>query len=417
MHKWILTGAAIISTIIIVLKYHLDKKEFIIKHDDFKSWSYLTDLKQSRVFLVSLLIVLGITYMLSMYINKELIIVTKDSRMETIVLLIPIDDTNDGDAYDDGERQALGLINLLSKMNKDLQKYHIKVYNHGMNEDEAKRIIIEELKSGTQYFVSTMSKISVPVSKHFDTWVNDYSPKGKDPKIILTVSSAPDIEVKKDRVYRFYIRSEDEGLVLANAANNLTNIRSAIFLAVKDSYGEGAVKTFKEQWESLGNQFEEGMYLEVLSNESDVLESISNNIHKFQPFKDKLIFIAHYGGGIDKIITSLNNLNLFPTIVATSTLSIESWRKPIEDVLGNFSWITCVPKYKDRGNSIYEGDVVQDFVYYSLDRLIKVINDCESTGKTFHKVWMENHEPQRLDFELKDTGDTKFTLIYDEHIK
>ncbi len=280
----------------------------------------------------------------------------------------------------------------------------------------AEDIVIEELKKGTQYFICTMSSVALPLSAKFDTLVKSYYNGSGNPLLISTVSSAPSItdNLKENSIYRFYIRSDEEGAELAKAVHSLNSYNTATAIYVKDNYGEGAVEKFKEEWEKLGHIYNNGIYVGALWDEKPIYDKIEKQImNRYNPENREVIFIAHYGGGLDKIINSIYKLNMRPLIVATSTLSIKSWQKPIREPLDSLNWITCVPLLKDKENKLFDGDVVKDFVYFTLDRLISILEKCEKTNKDFNTVWFELREPKKIDYEILSNGDSKIKLKID----
>ena len=89
--------------------------------------------KRFSVGLIVLLIV-ALIFMSYQYLhisNENLAL--KKNKKERIVLLAPINPDIKNDAYDDGERQALGLIDYLSKHNEIAGKYNFVIRNHGLN--------------------------------------------------------------------------------------------------------------------------------------------------------------------------------------------------------------------------------------------------------------------------------------------
>jgi hypothetical protein len=336
-----------------------------------------------------------------------------------IALLLPIDESKSTSAYDDGERQALGLIQLIKRKNEDaIGKYSFAIHNHGMNESEAESIVISELQRGTEYILCTMSLIGEHLSKKFGSLVKEHSIQGLNPKLIITVASSPAIVTSKDTVFRFYIRSYEESRILAKSCFDNTSLRAATAIAVNDPYGKGAVDQFKKEWEHLGGSYTTGVFFQPECEETEIINTLKEKLLTKPLSVREIIFIAHYGGGLDKVINAIYKLNLDPLIVATSTLSIENWQKPIKEALDSLSWITCVPALNGQGMKLYEGDVVQDFVYYTLDRLIAVDERCQNTGESFQKVWNVIKEPKRLIYIINDEGDSEFGMNIDlSHLK
>jgi len=379
--------------------------------------------KRFSVGLIVLLIV-ALIFMSYQYLhisNENLAL--KKNKKERIVLLAPINPDIKNDAYDDGERQALGLIDYLSKHNEIAGKYNFVIRNHGLNYGNnkgAEDIVIEELENGTKYFISTMSSVCNPLSENFNNLVKkNYKNIDEDkPILISTVASSPTIAnyLNDTNIFRFYIRSNEESDVLANEIHKINLFNNATAIAVNDEYGKGAVSRFKEQWTKLGHTFNDGIYIDIKSEYKSVKQNIEENIkNRYNKNNREIIFIANYGGGLDKIIKSIYELKMNPIIVATSTLSIKEWQEPIKEALDSLRWITCVPKLKNSGGKSYEGDVVEDFVYFTLDRLVSVIEKSKKTGRPFEEVWHTLYEPKRIDYIIED-GDSKIKLqIYKQN--
>jgi hypothetical protein len=107
-----------------------------------------------------------------------------------------------------------------------------------------------------------------------------------------------------------------------------------------------------------------------------------------------LIFIAHYGNGIDNIIMALDFLGIKNPIYATSTLSVDDWRDKIDNILPKYDWTTCVPDYHDGDYN----DVIKDFVTFSLQRTVYSIIACKSDpSKSFDEAWRNTKIPDNLD--------------------
>ncbi len=406
--------------------YNLNKKLQIQGLESDKKEEYEKKYKTGRTALLIIsLILFGVLIFTGIYINnistentklESKIIELNETKKERIVLLFPIDSDKESDAYDDGERQALGFIDFLKIHNDKASNYNFVVRNHELDFDAAEDIIIEELQKGTKYFICTMSSVARPISKVFESHVNEYYKGEGTPIFISTVASSPIITeyLKENCVYRFYIRSDEEGEELAKAVHKINKYKTATSIAVHDDYGEGAVKKFEEEWIKLGHTFNKGILVDINCDEEMIYKQVKDQIKdRYSQSNREVIFIAHYGGGLDKIINSIYKLGMKPLIVATSTLSIKNWQRPIKEPLDSLNWITCVPRLKDSGGKLFEGDVVKDFVYFNLDRLISILEKCNITNKDFNTVWHELNEPKRIDYEILQNGDSKINLEID----
>lgn len=309
---------------------------------------------------------------------------TNKSYKKRIVLLFPLNEELSS-AYQDGVRQLLGFTEFLKNNPEYSKNIEFRIYDHSMKEDNAERIIKEEMDEGTMYFFSTMSKVNVPLSQRFPEIVKSYNFKGQKPILVCGVTSAPTVNLKENAVYRYYIRSQEEAQKLA-AIGLEKNLKSATFIAVDDDYGRNAVDEFKKNWDG---RFTDGVYLESKLSDIEIKKLIQEKILVI-PDKDRqAIFICHYGSGVDNSISSLYDLNISTTILATSTLSIKEWQKPIEDILKKFEWYTCVPDYQPYMSN--QNDVIKNFTTFAIEKLVKSALDS-----SFVQTWSKPVSPKNL---------------------
>ncbi len=325
----------------------------------------------------------------SVYVSSKSVNTSSEYRSykKRIVLLFPLNEELNS-AYQDGVRQLLGFTEYLKNNPEYSKNIEFRIFDHSMKVDVAERIIKEEIDEGTMYFFSTMSKVNVPLSLKFPEIVKSYNFKGQKPILVCGVTSAPTVNLKENSVYRYYIRSQEEAKILAEKGMEC-NLKSATFIAVADDYGRNAVEEFKKNWDG---RFAEGVYLESLLTESEIQRLISDKILSIPPKDRQAIFICHYGSGIDNSISSLFNLNISPTILATSTLSLKEWQKPIENILNKFEWYTCVPDYKPYMSN--QNDVIKNFTTFAIEKLVKSALDS-----SFVQTWSKPISPKNLKVE------------------
>jgi hypothetical protein len=311
-----------------------------------------------------------------------------------IVLLLPLNESLKS-AYEDGIRQIIGFAEFLKSNPECTKKFEFALYDHSMTSDNAKRIIQKELSEGTEYFVCTMSNVTVPLSKAFPQLIkeNIISRKGFYPKLICAVTSAP-VKLEEGSVYRYYIRSQEEASELANIGK-LNDIKTVTFIAVEDDYGKGAVKEFKEKWTG---SITEGVYVPKTATLDEIEYLIKMKVLRIPKDQREGIFICHYGGGLDNIISALHNEGIKAKLLATSTLSIFDWQKPVESILDTTEWFTCIPDYKYTVTN--QNDVIKNFTTFVLDRLILSINNINDTND-FNYCWKNATYPDNLETRLE----------------
>ena len=163
-----------------------------------------------------------------------------------IVVLLPLSEENKA-AYQDGVRQAIGVVDFIKSKPQLSDQFEVGIRDHKMDANAAELIIKDEIRNGTKYFICTMSNVCTQVSENFDKIVQEYNTEGEKPILISTVASSPKIQTLKNLKYRFYVRSQEEGKVLAEYADKMS-FPSAYGIAISDAYGHGAIEEFKTYW-------------------------------------------------------------------------------------------------------------------------------------------------------------------------
>jgi len=325
-----------------------------------------------------------------------------------IAVLLPLDrNKHDSPPYQDGKRQAYGYIDLIEKYPDLLDEFEIIFKNHGMNTDKAIEIVTSELKLGTNYFISTMSQVSERLSANFQSLVIEHKKNKIDnPKLIITVTSSNKIILKKDLIYRFYIRSEEESKLLSNYyIDNILSDR-IVAITVDDNYGNRAKEIFCSE---MHRPFDLFIPLQIDWNFEKIKNEISLRLGNNR-VKNQTFFIVHYGNGLDNIITSLYELNQSGILLLSHPITVKEWNYPIIDILEKFQWITCFVESKNGG--IYNSDdIIRDFTFFSLERLIHTIKSSQNTGSTFDECWKALDEPKDIAYNIDENADSKIKLL------
>lgn len=332
---------------------------------------------------------------------------------EKIVVLLPIDKTKaDQPAYQDGKRQAYGYIDLIEKNPEILKKYDIVFRNHGMDETKAIKIVTDELKNGTNYFISTMSHISERLSRDFESLIDQNRDTGLDkPKLIVTVSSSSKIKVMPNSVYRFYIRSNEESSLLANYAIKQGVNERLVAIVVDDNYGRRAQEVFNDNY---GKPFDITIPLSISWTKDKIRSEISKRVASNGVVNT--FFIVHYGNGLDNIVSSISELELPGNFLISHPITVDEWYMPVEEILNSRDWVTCYPEAADGGIYASE-DIIRDFVYFSVHRLIKTIEETTYSKSSFDSAWKNSNEPQRIKYKINSEGDSEIKLKLESHTK
>jgi hypothetical protein len=356
-----------------------------------------------KIYAIGLFILLASGVLVSLIYNNYFYTVKKPK----IAIFVPYD-SDKLDIQMDAQQQILGFSKLICRDPKLTQEFDFEIITHGNEYDKVKSEIFDQINKGTKYFLITMSAITVRLSQEIDSLCNSIS-DAKKPIIVATASSSPELRIS-NRFFRFYIRSQEEAKFLSKAAYDILGARRVAYLISGNSFGRGSKQAFEENWnwnnlhEAYivgGIEIKDGAEIEAIKKQ------IKNDLLLFST-KCDAIFVAHYGAGLDNIIRALDELGIKKPIIATSTLTTESWRGSINPILAKLDWISCVPtidpvKYNkawqedDTSRAVkYKGDVVLDFAYYSLLRLTTVIKRADSLRCDFDKAWLDCLQPKEI---------------------
>ena len=350
--------------------------------------------KNIKYFIVSALAVLSLTIsILSLPYFRE-------KQKIRVAVLLPF--TGGSALQEDGAAQLKGIFRFIGSFDGQKCNDEIEyVFLDHKNEVKIARDLIdtEITKKGTRYFFSTMSSVNSEIAKDFNI-----NKSKNNPILVCAVTSFPDIATSKNAVYRYYVRSEDEAPILAEAVKD-DEIKYIIPIIVGDNYGEGSYNAFKKCFTDNSHSDREIASPIKYSNgtaKKEIKEKIQKNINLFN--KEKFgILIAHYGSGIDDIISSLAELGILsrqnPTLYVTSTLHSKNWSTPIKTILDTIPYYIAVPNYYDCPTDKYEEDV-EDFSYFAFERMIKSITLIKrGRAETFEDAW-QHRDIQAIPKEL-----------------
>lgn len=329
-----------------------------------------------------------------------------------IVLMLPCNN-NLGAAWEDGVKQILGLTYFFRDNPDYTSKYEFRIIDHAMSYDtKLKEAIKEEIAKGTKIFISSMSQVSEPLSEDFPNLVKDVNYSGEKPILICTITSSPHISTSiENRVLRFYIRSQEEGLLLAQEGRKL-NFKNAGYIVVNDFYGEGAIREFQENWQASKGVILGGVQLSRLADEEKVLNELKKEVEVLR--KSDVIFVAHYGSGVDKIFRALDRLEINIPVLATHTLTIPDWQKPIKNILQKRQSYSCLPAFVakfERYPEIVYQDAISGFMYLTLDKTIKCLEETKGDFGSFTIKWQTIY-PEIMSLRIAEKGDIAIGLDF-----
>jgi ABC-type multidrug transport system fused ATPase/permease subunit len=385
----------------------------------------------------------------------------KKKARKLVAILLPLDpksETEDSQRkaiVDDSIAQLLGIFKFIrnegQKTYDDIEYIFI---NHQNHPSTAKEKVTEEIKKGTKYFFSTMSKVNVELSEFFTGEKDKDGNKIDDrnnPILVCTATSSCKLKTEKNKVYRYYPRSKEEGERFAITLNDLLqniNIadRKVSSIIINSNHGIETVNAFSKKLKSdelKGSkiQYKESEEVKLCfdMNKNKVKRAIEQH-SDFYSNKNHTILISHYGQGITDIMDSLRELvlgkitirngeNVFdykkkeelPLFLFSSTLKSETWQQPIKEILDHIRYCIAVPQY-DNGATKHV-DVVKDFSEYAFTKFIKSIIMVKNGRKEdFHSAWTSINSPDDLVENIEylrdenhiENGDIKITMKIDE---
>ncbi len=422
----LVTALSVIIALILIVRYTMLRGKIISMPDVNKNAPYFFrhDFLIPFIFIsvtsFTILSFLAYNGVINEFANKIEIIETnhKDEKPR-ILLLLGLSNTNNFQEtptlqntlldYGASEIQGLSFYRRYSKEHGN--NYHFQIVDHGQKySSKMENTIKEALKDGVRYFICTTSSISVPLSRKFEQLIAETNASDNNPILICTNSGSPEVETKANFVYRFYPRSEDEAIVLAEKGNQM-HFEKIVYIAINDEYGKGAVSSFEKEWRKNGHILSDGIYLDPALSEENILNKIKNsNLLKQEP---DAIFIANSGSSLQSTIRAISDFPDDIAILGTTGLSVKFTQAPIKHILNKKQWYTCVPDSKSK-DDIISFDLNTSFLYMSIDKLTNAIESVKQNPETtIHDELTRQDFPILLNFDYDKHGDFNIDLRID----
>lgn len=336
-------------------------------------------------------------------ISSSIPVINKNLERKRIVILIPIGSNND-DAMMDVRLMLDGFGKALDDFNPRVALIEIdfRFYDHNYKEDveDVESVVREELLAGTEYFICTTSPKSKELALIFPKLLQETNKKAI---LLCTVASYPNITTEKNKIYRFFVRADDECEFLVKQIRaNYRDLQTASIIYFNTVYGDANKDNFKKDW---GSNCNDGIRLDN-NRPNKIGEMIDGNISRIEN-KD-LIFIVGTWLRVESVFNHLLNYDdkfktttfVVPTGFKFNPAAVKKFNK--------FKIITCTPKFK--GEDIFVGSVVTFFAEVTLLRLVDIITSEGYSIEKFDELWATCNRPRRLDSASQFTNDTRFSL-------
>lgn len=373
---------------------------------------------QILIILLSISLLISAYYFFSKNNTKEWLVKRFIDKRIRIAILLPLNHDNDF-VREDAELQLQGFGNALPESREKLNSFDLKFLDHKSNANIAKDLIIEELKSGTKYFLNTMSSVSIELTKEFPELDKKYG--NGEAILVCTVAGSNEITTSKNKIYRFYINLEDEIQTLIDNIDDSKNKASVIYFN-SSPYAENCANSFIKLWnEKKGrahNISKDHNTIELKVNRRSQIDNKIRSKRRIVEDRD-VIFIVGYGQTYLDILESLKDINGKALIVTTSTFSFKMWEDKVTDILNGFNWLSCKPSLKDDEYFKDDTDVVTYFSMNTLERFMEVVLNTKQTMQSdFHTVWSKSTIPSKLCYEAikEKDGDYKIILAPKWHL-
>ncbi len=339
----------------------------------------------------------------SFWINKN----KKNGDRTKVILLLPLSSKeNNYFIQKDVKQQLKGFSQIYYSRDAISHEIDFIIEDHKNVYDTAIKLMDHHYNNGTEYFVSTMGKVSERLATHIE---NTYKNHKIQPKLVVTVTGSNNYAEFNNNIVRFYVRLKEEVDILFNETKKYN---SAGLICIPSNYGREFSCKFIEKWNTSRYKNNNGLgvvdsYILPSIDSVQLFEHYLSSIKSSLSLKEVLIIVL-YGQATYDIIKLIRKLKLTPKLILfTSNFSYDVIPSQIKHSLIHFEWKSCVPNIKE---GIYKKDVVEDFTTRTIDRLCKTIIDTKrnQTKRTFIEIW-ESHIDKDL-VTSKNYGDDKIEL-------
>jgi hypothetical protein len=266
-------------------------------------------------------------------------------------------------------------------------------------------------EEGATFFVMTMSTKVRDLRDHFKKWHDEcVRDKKREPILIVTVASAPDLADGSSGILRWYIRSDEEVAVLAAYARwKLALSDMAIFYITRnagqenDAYGKYAKDLFQERFEKLGGN----NFASFGVTASTVNEQVAQFVSQYRQTKlqGRLgVFLVGYGDVFRDTLAALIAKGFDGPIACSSTLTEPDWQPQSRSADARI--FTVFPRLRGARGTLLGHDKNVVF-FFAKDTLFRVLDvtaaDPSSAG--FVNRWRRRGESHKLDHDYLADGD------------
>lgn len=336
-------------------------------------------------------------------------------NVRRVIVLLPITSKNpDRKVASKSNMDGIGKLVEDAEWKKLVAHFDFRFYDHEGNDRLIHEQLVKEINRSAKYFFCTVSEATLGVIEHFrNMGVSDSI------CFVCTTAGTSELNLHGPKLIRFYIRIKDEIAYMNDMAP--TNHKNIWLIHSEERYGADAQKVFASlvtQGQSITINSIVGRTKSKTQSDSDVEEILVNEI------KDEIngrinlngepayVFVAAYGKTMEFIMRALECLRgesklmdsfVYFTHTATSIYHQSDEVRTILNMKDKDKWKVCVPlchrlragkqqhdTYDENSviqQEVFTGDVVAEFTYQALRRMLQAIHYSEIHNLNFADIW------------------------------
>ncbi|MDF1546699.1 MAG: ABC transporter substrate-binding protein [Bacteroidales bacterium] len=266
-------------------------------------------MKRRLSFLVATILFVSVLFFVECNTNSK-----KNSVEEEVFkigVIIPL--TGNSSAIGNIHKQGIDLAISEINKNRNGKKAIEAVYEDSKNESKTGLAAFNKLRNvdNIPVILSTFSNVCVPLASTMKTQqINDVV-------LLSTATSAPNITIGSEYVFRSFITSNVESAEIARfITEDLGYSKTAIYY-VQDDYGKGAADVFFDLYTKKYNNnvvFKEAFDINQIDHK--------NSIFKIKKEKPEIIFLTGYGQSLVSAINQIRETDIKCDIICTATLAL-----------------------------------------------------------------------------------------------
>jgi branched-chain amino acid transport system substrate-binding protein len=264
--------------------------------------------KKMKILKTKIIVILSLFFMLVIFTGCE----KKHNDVIKIGAIIPLT----GKSASLGNLHKLGIELAVDEINNDggINGKKVKLYlEDSQNEAKTGISVFNKLKNfdDLSIIICTFSNVCVPLSEYVK------ASNISDVILFNTATSAPDISIGADNIFRSFLIGQTEAKVTSNYIIDSLRIENIALYYVNDDFGLGTAEAFEKYLKQKGKG-------NIVSKDYYEITQLEHrpNIQKLKRSNPQAIFISGYGNSLVSLIKQLKELHINAEIFCTATFAI-----------------------------------------------------------------------------------------------